>query len=169
MMLPLVSSGKGFRIAVTTGAALISNEAIFCTGRILGGYHRILMAGSRIIGVFLFGSRTGLAIADIIAVLSASVRYSFPKCPIVDMFRGLGAILFGQLFCLGVIAAGAEADSQSGAGGRWLLCRSPITKSVTQRSNLGILIAAAAALTGMGRVSGSRTGWLHNLRSVIMG
>ena len=38
-----------------------------------------------------------------------------------------------------------------------------------KRSNLGILIAAAAALTGMGRVSGSRTGWLHNLRSVIMG
>ena len=168
-MFPFVGSGKGFRIAVAAGTALISAEAGFCTGRLLRRYHRILMARSGIIGSPSFGSRAGLTIADIIAVLGASVGYSFPKRPIVGVFRRLSAVQLGQFFSLRVIAAGAETDRRAGAGGRRFLCYRPFTKSMAQRSDLGVLVAAAAQLTGVRSISSCRTGGLGDLGSVVMG
>ena len=169
MVFPLVSGRKRFRVAVAADAALISTEAIFCTGRILGRYHRILMAGGRIIGIFGFGSGAGLAATDIIAVLGASVRYGFPKRPIVYMLCGLVIVQLRQNLCLGGVAAGADPECGSGGAGCGFLGGDPFAKGMTQGGNLGIRIGIAAELTGMRGVASGAARGLDDLSRIIVG
>ena len=169
MVLPLVSGRNRFRVAVAADTALISTEAIFCAGRILGRYHHILMAGGRIIGIFGFGGRAGLAATDIIAVLGASVRYGFPKRPIVYMLCRLVIVQLRQNLCLGGVAARADPECRAGGADCGFLGGDPFAKGMTQGGNLGIRIGIAAELTGMRGVASGAARGLYDLGRIIVG
>ncbi len=127
------------------------------------------MAGGRIIGVFGFGGRTGLAVPDIITILGTGMGNSLPKRPIMLMLRGLVIVQLRQNLCLRGVAAGTSPECGAGGGGCRFLGGDPVAKGMTQSGDLGIRIGITTKLTGMRGIASSTASGRGNLDGIIVG